>query len=207
MALSTVMFSDFVCPFCYVGFETVRRLRSDFDLAFQWRGFEIHPELPVEGMSFEEFEKSGMSQSSPELWQQVEAMAAALSLTLKRPKVLYSSRFALKAGEYAAEQGKAEAFDGRLYRAYFEDARNIADREVILGVAREVGLDPQAVSEAIDSPRYTLKLKNNAMIAHRYGIGGVPAFVIENLLLIGAQSEEVMRRVFERAFAGQTSAH
>ena len=50
MALKLTMFSDFICPFCYIGFEVVRKLKPEFDLEIEWRGFQIHPEWPAEGM-------------------------------------------------------------------------------------------------------------------------------------------------------------
>ena len=50
MALKIVMFSDYICPFCYVGFETMRRLKREFDFQLEWRGFQIHPDWPAEGI-------------------------------------------------------------------------------------------------------------------------------------------------------------
>jgi predicted DsbA family dithiol-disulfide isomerase len=44
MTLSLEMFSDFICPFCYIGFETIRRLKPEFGIAIEWKGFQIHPE-------------------------------------------------------------------------------------------------------------------------------------------------------------------
>ena len=47
MALKIVMFSDYICPFCYVGFETIRKLKPEFDFQLEWRGFQIHPDWPA----------------------------------------------------------------------------------------------------------------------------------------------------------------
>jgi len=57
MAVQIEMFSDFICPFCYIGFETVRKLKPEFDLDIRWRGFQIHPEWPAEGMPSSEFRR------------------------------------------------------------------------------------------------------------------------------------------------------
>ena len=49
MPLQIKMYSDFICPFCYIGFEVFRKLKPEFDLELDWRGFQIHPEWPAEG--------------------------------------------------------------------------------------------------------------------------------------------------------------
>src|ERR1700761_8928905 len=55
MALKLTMFSDFICPFCYIGFEVVRKLKPEFDIELDWRGYQIHPEWPAEGMPVSEY--------------------------------------------------------------------------------------------------------------------------------------------------------
>ena len=59
MALKIVMFSDYICPFCYVGFETIRRLKSEFDFQLEWRGFQIHPDWPAEGIPADKLREAG----------------------------------------------------------------------------------------------------------------------------------------------------
>ena len=65
-------------------------------------------------------------------------------------------------------------------------------------LAAEAGLDPSAAEAAISSPRYELKLKNNALVAHRRGVSGVPTFFIGEFPLVGAQSEDVVRKILTR---------
>ncbi len=57
MALKITMFSDFICPFCFIGFETIRKLKSEFGFELEWRGFQIHPEWPAEGMPASEYRR------------------------------------------------------------------------------------------------------------------------------------------------------
>ena len=59
MALKITMFSDFICPFCYIGFEVFRKLKPEFDLELDWRGFQIHPEWPADGMAASQW-RNGM---------------------------------------------------------------------------------------------------------------------------------------------------
>ena len=65
MAIKIEMFSDFICPFCYIGFETVRKLKPEFDLEIAWRGFQIHPEWPAEGMPAAEFRREMPARGAP----------------------------------------------------------------------------------------------------------------------------------------------
>ncbi len=66
MSTKVAVFSDFVCPFCYIGLATLHQLKYEFDLEVQWRGFQIHPEWPAEGMPTEQLlphDRRGTAQS------------------------------------------------------------------------------------------------------------------------------------------------
>ncbi len=199
MAINITMFSDFICPFCYIGFATLRKLKPEFDFTVRHRGFQIHPEWPAEGMPAEQW-RSGMSPAAREaLWERISAMGAAVGLEMKAPRTLANSMLALQAGEFAAEAGVAKAFEDRVFRAYFCEGLNIGERDVLLDLGAEVGLDRVALGEALDSAKYAMRIKNNAMSASHKGISGVPTLLIGDLPLVGAQSEDAMRRVLQRA--------
>src|SRR5271157_2596189 len=161
MALKIVMFSDYICPFCYVGFETMRRLKPEFEFQLEWRGFQIHPDWPAEGIAADKARGPGDSASRVALWERISAMAAAVGFSMKPPAVLTNSRAALAATEFARESGRDEALEERIYRAYFNDGVNIGDAAVVARLAGDAGLDPAAVADAIKSPRYEMRLKNN----------------------------------------------
>jgi predicted DsbA family dithiol-disulfide isomerase len=199
MALKIMMFSDFVCPFCYIGLEVMRKLKPEFDFELQWRGFQIHPEWPAEGMPASEFHRGMDPDTRRAMWVRIQGMAAEAGLEMKPPAVLYNSRLALEAAEFAAEHGRAEAFEEQVYRAYFQEGANIGDREVLTELAAEAGINRDQLDEAWSSGKYTLKLKNNALMAHHRGVSGVPTFFIGEFPLVGAQSEDVVRQVLRRA--------
>src|SRR5271163_4646863 len=197
MAINITMFSDFICPFCYVGFATLRKLKPEFDFTLRHRGYQIHPEWPAEGMPAEQW-KSGMTPAAREaLWERIGAMGAAVGLQMRSPRTLANSMLALQAGEFAAEAGVAEPFEDRVFRAYFTEGLNIGKRDVVLDLGAEAGLDRVALDEALDSGKYAMRIKNNAMSANQRGIDGVPTFIIGDWPLLGAQSEDAMRRVLQ----------
>ena len=199
MALKIVMFSDYICPFCYVGFETMRRLKPEFDFQLEWRGFQIHPDWPAQGILADQLREGGDGASRVALWERIGAMAEAVGFSMKPPTVLTNSRAALAATEFARESGRDEALEERIYRAYFNDGENIGDAGVVARLAGEAGLDAGEVANAIKSPKYEMRLKNNSLAAHQRGVSGVPTFFIGEYPLVGAQSLEAMRAILKRA--------
>jgi len=199
MALKIVMFSDYICPFCYIGFETVRRLKPEFNFDLEWRGFQIHPDWPAEGLAADQVRTTGDSDSRRALWERISAMADAVGFSMRPPAVLTNSRAALAATEFARESGRDEALEERIYRAYFSEGLNIGDPAVVTRLATEAGLDSSEVADAIKSPKYELRLKNNALAANQRGVNGVPTFFIGEYPLVGAQSPDAMRSILKRA--------
>ena len=133
------------------------------------------------------------------LWDRIGSRGAAAGVEMKAPRTLANSMLALQAGEFAIDAGVAEAFEDRIFSAYFSEGLNIGQRGLLLNLGVEVGLDRAALGEALDSGRYAMRIKNNAMSASQKGISGVPTFLIGDWPLVGAQSEDVMRRVLQRA--------
>jgi predicted DsbA family dithiol-disulfide isomerase len=199
MALKVTLFSDFICPFCYIGFQTIQKLKPEFELDIEWRGFQIHPDWPATGIPAEKVYGANGSDARKAAWERISSMATEAGITMRPPSVLTNSHNALAACEFAIESGKGEAFERRVYRAYFEEGSNIGDIEVLKKLATEVGLDAEQVAFAIASPEAQLKLKHNALVAHQHGVSGVPTFFIGNYPLVGAQSEATMRKILTRA--------
>jgi predicted DsbA family dithiol-disulfide isomerase len=198
MAMTIEMFSDFICPFCYIGFATVRKLKPEFDLAIAWRGFQIHPEWPAEGMPAAAFRPEMSPATRRAIWTRIQAMAEEAGLAMEPPELLTNSRPALEAAEFAAEVGKGEAFEERVYRAYFTEGLNIGQPGVVADLAADVGIARDELSGAIASNRYAMRIKNNAMIAHNRNVDGVPTFFIGEYPLVGAQGADVMRQILDR---------
>jgi predicted DsbA family dithiol-disulfide isomerase len=199
MALKIVMFSDYICPFCYIGFETVRKLKPEFKFELEWRGFQIHPDWPAEGIAADSARETSNPDARRALWERISAMADAVGFSMRPPAVLTNSRAALAATEFARESGRDEALEERIYRAYFGEGLNIGDPAIVARLGSEAGLDSAEVADAIKSPKYEMRLKNNALAANQRGVNGVPTFFIGEYPLVGAQSPEAMRSILKRA--------
>jgi predicted DsbA family dithiol-disulfide isomerase len=198
MALSLVMFSDFICPFCYIGFETARKLKPEFGFALEWKGFQIHPEWPSAGMAASEYRRGMDPETRRLMWARIASLGETVGLDMKSPELLANSRLALEAAEFAKECGKAEVFEERVFRAYFNERLNIGSQGVLGELAAEVGLDSDDLDVALESNRYQQRLKDNALAAHERGVDGVPTFFVGDYPLVGAQSEQVMRQILHR---------
>src|SRR5258706_16107509 len=78
MALKIVMFSDFVCPFCYIGFDVIQKLKPEFNLQIEWRGFQIHPEWPADGATAVQMSQLGDPEPRNRGWVRISSMAESV---------------------------------------------------------------------------------------------------------------------------------
>jgi predicted DsbA family dithiol-disulfide isomerase len=198
MPLKIMMFSDFVCPFCYIGFEVIRRLKPEFDLELEWRGFQIHPEWPAEGLPVEKVRSPTDMDARKAAWGRIAALAEAENLPIRSPAMFTNSRAALLGCEYAREKGRPEEFEERVYRAYFVEGENIGDEKVLARCAGDAGLDAAEFATAIWSPRYDLRLKNSTLAANQRQVSGVPTFFIGEFAMVGAQNTDTTRMILKR---------
>jgi predicted DsbA family dithiol-disulfide isomerase len=112
---------------------------------------------------------------------------------------LINSRPALQAAEFAREQGRFREMHQALFRAYWDEARDISEMGVLRNLAEEVGIDPEAIQTAVQSDRYGDYLEARRAEAEELMINGIPAHVIaESYLIMGAQTYEVFERVMAR---------
>lgn len=115
------------------------------------------------------------------------------------------SRPALIADKYAEEQGVGKAFHDAVFRAYWEQAQSIEDRQLLADIGAQVGLDREALLAAIDDPRYEAEVDEDIAIAHANQMSGVPAMVFaEKYLVVGAQPLATLQRILDQV-AAETS--
>ncbi len=198
------VFSDYTCPWCYIGWArlgaALKRLPEGAAAEVEWRPFEIHPEVPLEGMPVEELPYP------PDVWARMqEALreaAAAEGLDVgKRPKVS-NTRRALAAGAWAQREDpeRLPAFHEALFAAYFAEGRDLGDAAVVDRVAAEAGLDLDRMRAALDSPASREPLTAAARDARLMGITGTPTFVFDRRFAAsGAQPADVLVRTFAAA--------
>lgn len=184
--LAVTMFSDYICPFCYIGDRRLSRLSEYFDLSVDRRFLEIHPETPPGGMPVSWL---GYPQ---EQWRQMmghlNRMADEEDISLTERKITTNSHRALLLAEAAKEEGAGifDALNEKLFSAFFGEGKNIGDESVLRNLAKEAGVSSEVVDRAWTEQTYEERLQSNREAAARLGIQGVPTFLIGNRILEGA---------------------
>ena len=172
--LLATVFSDYICPFCYVGDVRLERLREHFDLKINWCFLEIHPDTPASGMPVQEL---GYTE---EVWRQMmdnlRAMGAAERISFREHDFTTNSHHALLLAEAAKEEG-ADVFyrlHRRLFSAYFTDGLNIGDTGVLTGVAAECGVHAATLERAWREEHYEQQLQRYLAGAHELRVRATP---------------------------------
>jgi len=172
--------------------ERAERLKRDYRVDLEWKAYELRPGLPPEGIP--RTPKAGeMDGFLPHLSERADE----LGLKLKRSPTVPCSRPVLEVAEYAKEQGKFDEFHLAIFKAYWEEAKNIGLRSVIREIVQECGLDSDEVERCLDEGRYTQAIKTQSEEAKRSGVNGIPAYVVGNYLIEGVQPYEVFQRAME----------
>jgi len=188
--LAVTVFSDYICPFCYIGDRRLARLGEHYALNVDWRFLEIHPETPSEGMPVAELGYP------PEQWRQMmgnlSRMAGEEKIPLAEREITTNSRKALLLAEAAKEVGPEvfRALNEKLFAAFFGEGRNIGDETVLRNLAEDAGVSPAVVDRAWSDTAYEGVLSANQAAAAQLGITGVPTFLIGNRILAGAVPAE-----------------
>jgi predicted DsbA family dithiol-disulfide isomerase len=199
--LPVTCFSDYICPFCYVGSQRLLRLRDDYDLLVNWAYVEIHPETPPEGMPIQ---RLGYD---PEQWsgmmQNLEALAESEGITLRPHDFTTNSRKALLLAEAAKEVGREPfyALHEALFAAFHTEGRNIGDEAVLREIAANCGLPPDACDRAWTEDTVEKRLRRALAAAREIHLQGVPTYVVGRRSLRGVIEPEVLAAAASEAVA------
>ena len=126
-------------------------------------------------------------------------IAEADGLQMSRPEIRANSHLAMMADAFARDAGMQEPFHTNMLNAYWQEHRNIGLREVVLDVAAKSGLDAADLEKAFDEGRYEQELADIYDECHRYGITGVPTFLIGRYMVVGAQPYEILEKALALA--------
>jgi predicted DsbA family dithiol-disulfide isomerase len=132
---------------------------------------------------------------------QMRQRMAAEGLPYGERSMTYNSRLAQELAKWADAQPGGEAIHDALFRAYFVDGKNIGDPQVLLDIAKSVGLDPALATQVIDKRTHRAAVDADWEKSRRYGITGVPSFVAGGYAVVGAQPYEALEALVQRASA------
>lgn len=204
------IWSDFMCPFCYIGKRRIESALEMFPHKDQvevvYRSFELDPNASYKpDVSMNELlaSKYGMSiEQAKAANANVTQQAASVGLTYHMDRVVPANSFdAHRLVQFATQHGKMKEMTERLFRAYFTDAENLEDKNVLADLAAEVGLSRELALAALESDAFQSEVRADEAAAANLGIRGVPFFVLGGKYAVsGAQPLEVFTDALDKAY-------
>lgn len=198
MPLTIAVFSDVICPWCYLGKHRLERALDQLGMrettSVEWLPFELNPDMPAGGMerALYRARKFGTERSAQldvqmaELGRQ-EGISFAFERMLRTP----NTRRAHTLIAFATQHGHAGAVVDALFRAYFEEGRDVGELDVLLEVGLAAGLDRAPVVAALSSQQLVQHVEDVERQAAHMKITGVPFFILDRKWTVsGAQSTE-----------------
>jgi len=210
------IWSDFVCPFCYIGKRRLEQALEQFphrkDVTVVFRSFELDPNAPKEtpltiheiiaqkyGITVEEAKRA-----NADIGRQAEAVGLTFRFETMKPTNTFDAH---RLAQYAKEKGKLQDVVEQLFFAYFTESKHISDRDVLLDIAEAAGLDRSETEAVLDGDRYTEQVREDEAEAAQLGVRGVPFFVLNRKYAIsGAQPIEVFRQALEKVWEEEQQA-
>ena len=207
--LAITVYSDVICPWCYVG---KRRFEAALDapgvppdIKFTWLPFELNPDMPAEGITRAEYRRRKFGpERAAELDRNMKATGreVGINFAFDRMERTPSTRLAHRLIWEAGRQGRQNEMVNRLFKAYFEDALDIGNPDVLAKLADEAGLDSAGVAQALSNPESlhaVMELENEG---RSMGIQGVPFFILLGKYGVsGAQPPEFWREALPKVAA------
>jgi predicted DsbA family dithiol-disulfide isomerase len=187
-SITLEVFTDFVCPWCYLSTPRVEKLKQNHEVDVQWRFFPLHPDTPAEGLLLTELFR-GRAIDIEAVHARLKSLMDAEGLQFNERTHTYNSRLA---------QELAKGFDNvrdALYKAYFVDGKNIGNVDVLVEIALSVGIPKEDARGVLRDRTFKAAVDADWDLARRYGITGVPTFVAGGRKLVGAHPYDVLERL------------
>jgi predicted DsbA family dithiol-disulfide isomerase len=204
--------ADLACPWCFLGLvrlDRARALRPDFPVRVRWRPFLLNPQMPPEGMDRTEYVRRKFGGNASEIYRRIEesgradGVAFAFERMPRTPNTTRAHRLIL----FAEERGASDAVIRALFRALFQEGRDVGRPEVLVAVAEEARLDREEALELLAGDRFARDVQAAHEQAERVGIRGVPVFIVDREHAItGAQPPEVLADLLDVAIAARQPA-
>jgi len=197
--------SDPICPWCYIGKTYLDRALAEApDPVFeiQWHPFQLNPDMPAGGMDRRDYleTKFGGKDKAVQVYGQIAdaAEAAGLHLDLGRIKRTPNTMDAHRLIHWSGLEGKQGQVVAALFRAYFDEGRDIGDAEILADIADTVGMNAAVVMKLLASDTDRDDIQTRDAEARRVGVTGVPCFIVAGKHAVpGAQPPKMWAKVID----------
>ena len=197
--------SDPICPWCYIGKTRLDRaleLNPTHNFIIEWHPFQLNPTMPKDGMDRREYleAKFGGQKEAIEVYSNIDKTATETGLSLnfggikRTPNTIDAHRLI----HWAGIEGRQNSIIDRLFKAYFQEGRDISEHSVLTRIASAAGMDQDVVRNLLKSDADKEDIKARDTDARKRGIQGVPAFVVANEYVIqGAQTIDIWDNIIK----------
>lgn len=204
------IWSDFVCPFCYIGKRRLEEALAQFPhreaVTIEYKSYQLDPSgehIPGKDFyeTFSELKGIPLEQVKT-MNQEVTKQAETVGLDYKFDTMQYANTFdAHRLFQYAENKEKGEAMKERLLHAYFTESELLSDLDTLVKLASDIGLEEKEVRQVLQTNKYRRKVQEDLDVAKEIGVRGVPFFVFnEEYAVSGAQSSEIFAQILEKVW-------
>lgn len=204
------IWTDVMCPWCYIGKRRFEKALAQFahkdKIEVEWKSFQLNPNQKTDvSKSTAQYlaETKGWSaEQTKQIFENVTQLAKAEGLNYNFDKTVVANSFdAHRLLQLAKQQGKGEAIEERLFKAYFEEGKNIADHATLMELAADAGLKKEEVQQMLIDSTFANEVRHDVREAAEIGCTGVPFFVINRKYGIsGAQDPSTILKTLEKAY-------
>ena len=202
------LWSDFACPFCYIGKTRFENALAKFPhkdhVEVTYKAYQLNPNAPkvMTLTPAKAFAKGHhMSEKkAEERFKMFKENAKTVGLEYDYDNIQMTNTFdAHRLAKWANEHGKEPEITARFMKAYFTDGLNLSDKETLVDLAKEVGLDETKAEEIVNSDQYADVVEEQITEGRQVGVRGVPFFVLNRKYGVsGAQQEEYFTQVLNK---------
>lgn len=172
------VFSDYACPFCYIGFSIIDKLRQENkDLEIEWMPFELSPNAPLEGR---EIAKDLPPEQLEMGYRRILRLGSEYGLVYNNKTTSFNTHRLHKASLYANTVDKYYEFSKKAFKAIFEYGKNVAEPSIIDEIASSVGLDVSEMNKQIDEGIFDKHMERAKELVPVHSIDSVPSFIIDD---------------------------
>lgn len=210
------IWSDIRCPFCYIGKKRFEEALSQFEhkdkVEVTWKSYQLDPNLKtdvsVSTLDYLVSSKGMPKEQLEQMFAHAQTMGAEVGVEMNlEASIPANTKNAHRLTQFATSKSnsQAEQLTESLFKAHFTDAKNIDDTEVLLSLAKEVGLDEEEVKQVLHSEDFAYEVQQDQMEAANIGVQGVPFFVLQDKYAIsGAQPVEAFLEVLNKSWTHYT---
>ncbi|MFC4358286.1 DsbA family protein [Halobium salinum] len=204
-AETVTVFSDYVCPFCYLGRHSLQQYQEqrEDELEIDWHPFDLRaqkrgPDGEIDHSVDDGKDDDYYAQAKENVRRLQEQYDVEMTLEIATDVDSFDAQVA---SHYVKEEHPDAwlDFDWAVFEALWTEGRDIGDHEVLADLAADAGLDPDEVLDAVDDEERRDRLRALFQEAHGQGVTGVPTFAYEGYAARGAVPPEQLKRLVEGA--------